>query len=177
MIIGSLKCKICSKEIEPPAVLIGESSEFRDKRIIVRLLTHLQKRAEFERAGGGPHLDAIQRAAATCMHISSNLNGALLTGNFELPAELEKQRLDLLRQVHEMTRQVRMSDEDLKKCIEDRVKYGEITEWIMLKHLRDRYESLGQYAPAQPAPAAKPEEVKKYAPLPASDTPAAKPRE
>jgi hypothetical protein len=157
-----MKCKICRKEIDPPEVLIGERPEDRDKRIISRLLRHLQKRAEIEKAGGGPHLEAIQHAAATCMHISGNLNGALLTGNFELPAELEKQRLELLRQVHEMTRQVRLSDEDLKALYNaycnGAVRYP--TSLSLLKDIRDRYESLGLYAPAQPAPAAQPEEVK-----------------
>ena len=162
MIIGSLKCKICRKEIEPPPLVIGESSEDRDKRIIARILQHLSKRAEMEKAGGGPHLEAIQKAAATCMHIGSNLNGALLTGNFELPEELEQQRLSLLRQVHEMTRQVRMSDEKLEKEFR-RATFRHGTgplfgmHWEFIRDLRDRYESLGKYAPAQPAP----EEVKR----------------
>ena len=163
VIIGSLKCKICGKEIEPPPLVIGEySSEDRDKRVIARVLQHLSKRAEMEKAGGGPHLEAIQKAAATCMHISSNLNGALLTGNFELPEDLEQQRLSLLRQVHEMTRQVRMSNQELiEQCdhIQDCAGAAERALRIMLD-LRDRYESLGRYAPAQPAPAA-PEEVKR----------------
>jgi len=155
MIIGSIKCKICGKEILPPEIEMGESSTAREQRTIGKLLSHLQKRAESEqRLGtGGPHLQAIQQAAAKSMHISGNLNGALLTGNFELPADLEAQRVDLLRQVHEMTRTVRMSDGDLANMMTWSPATRPLSaEWTtavfeFIQDLRDRYEGLGKYAP------------------------------
>ncbi len=159
MILGALHCKLCSKEIDPPEILLNESPEDRDKRIIARLLKHLQKRAEMERERGGPHLQAIQHAAQTCMHISANLNGALLTGNFELPEDLEIQRQSLLKQVHEMTRTVRVSDDELDSLLttlitEDEPEFGRSELWepmsALFRDFRDRYESLGKYAP-QPA--------------------------
>ena len=160
MIIGSMKCKICGKKIEPPEIVIREDPAAHDGRIIGKLLNHLRKRAEFERKSphGGPHLQAIQQAAATCMNISSNLNGALLTGNFELPEGLENQRQSLLRQVHEMTRTVRTSDLEIPLLIERAFSQwggdfpgNNAVPYLLaidrLEDLRDRYEALGKYAP------------------------------
>lgn len=162
MIIGSiLKCKICGKEIAPPEILIGETPDARDGRTINKLLTHLQKRAEMESKSptGGPHHHAIATAARACMHISGNLNGAILTGNFELPEDLEAQRQSLLRQVHEMTRTVRMSDDDLRAMLAAYTNGSDRypTSLAFIQDLRDRYEGLGKYAPVVPV---QPEVVK-----------------
>lgn len=168
MITLPMKCKICGKIISSPdeALIIGQPPQVRNQHIIKRLMNHMNARAEEEarKIGPKPHAQGIMEA----LMIAQNFNGALVLGNFELPPDTETERLEVISRVHEMTRQVRMSDEDLDAAWDRETEYmhdrvGSVAidaAKIFFRDLRDRYESLGKYAPAQPAPAA-PEEVKR----------------
>jgi len=53
--------------------------------------------------------------------------------------------------IHEMTRTVRMSDEDLENMTSLFASLHRAHDaMLLLKDLRDRYEGLGKYAPAAP---------------------------
>ena len=152
MILSLMKCKICSKIISPPdqALIIGESAPARNQRILQSLFSHIQTKAQEEQnQPAQPHIMALIAA----MTAGENLKGALLIGNFEISPEQEAERQDVLRRVHEITRTVRTTDEDLEKIL-----YAHPNGFAMnaLKDLRDRYEGLGKYAPAaQPEPVTK----------------------
>ena len=156
MILSLMKCKICSKIISPPdqALIIGEPPEVRNQRILQSLFSHIQEKTQEEQGRPDqPHAAALVAAIT----VGENLKGALLFGNFEIGAEQEAERQDVLRRVHEITRTVRMSDQDLME--EHQEPAG---GWVLekLRDLRDRYEGLGKYAPAQPAAAPQPETMK-----------------
>src|SRR5579871_931871 len=96
--IQTMKCKLCGTIIQPPEIIIGEASRDRKQRTVRKLMNHTQKRLEAEaKLGGGPHLEAAQKAAARCNMIAANLNGVFLTEHFDLPEELEADRRALLR--------------------------------------------------------------------------------
>ena len=154
-----MKCKLCGKIIEPPEILIGEPEGKRKQRTVRKLMKHMEERVETEAKSGrgGPHLEATQKAAMRCNLIAANLNGVFLTEHFEMPEDLQSDRQALLRDVHEMTRQVRVSDEELMRMLDGctvTIGTGFSTPSMhaedVLKDLRDRYESLGKYAPAAP---------------------------
>ena len=173
--IALMKCKLCGKIIEPPQLLIGEPEGKRKQRTVRKLMKHMEERVETEAKSGrgGPHLEATQKAAMRCNLIAANLNGVFLTEHFEMPEDLQTDRQALLRDVHEMTRQVRLTDEDLHRensrfWFRTSSSVEPITPTDILKvlfDLRDRYESLGKYAPAAPnVPAAispEPQEMKR----------------
>ncbi len=148
MILSLMKCKICGKVISPPdqALIIGESAPARNQRILQALFSHIQGQMETERnQPAQPHTAALIGATVA----GENLKGAMLVGCFEVSPDMEMERQDVLRRVHEITRTVRMSDEDLMEYA-PRGYHGLVEiRWIdALKDLRDRYEGLGKYAPS-----------------------------
>ena len=156
MILSLMKCKICSKIISPPdqALIIGEPPEVRNQRILQSLFSHIQEKTQEEQGRPDqPHAAALVAAIT----VGENLKGALLFGNFEIGAEQEAERQDVLRRVHEITRTVRITDQEILDMLP--TVYQKSTIQILCD-LRDRYEGLGKYAPAQPAPAPQPETVK-----------------
>lgn len=159
MILSLMKCKICGKMISPPdqALIIGESAPARNQRILQALFSHIQGQMENERnQPSQPHTAALISATVA----GENLKGAMLVGCFEVSPDMDRERQDVLRRVHEITRTVRMSDKDLAarnlscdECVNDGL--------AALKDLRDFYEGLGKYAPAEPAAAPQPEPATK----------------
>jgi len=158
MILSLMKCKICSKVISPPdqALIIGEPPQVWNQRILQSLFSHIHGEMQKEQnRPEKPHTAALVAAITA----GENLKGAMLIGNFEIGADQESERQDVLRRVHEITRTVRISEEGLAAMIdEDLPEGGAILN--LLCDLRDRYEGLGKYAPAQPAAAPQPEPVK-----------------
>ena len=156
MILSLMKCKICGKIISPPdqALIIGESAQVRNQKILQSLFAHIQGEMQKEQTHPAkPHTAALVAA----MTAGENLKGAMLIGNFEIGAEQEAERQDVLRRVHEITRTVRITDQEILDMLP--TVYQKSTIQILCD-LRDRYEGLGKYAPAQPAPAPQPETVK-----------------
>jgi hypothetical protein len=159
MILSLMKCRICGKTISPPdqTLIIGESAPARNQRILQSLFSHIQGKMQSEQnQADQPHTAALIAA----MTAGENLKGALLIGNFEISPEQEAERQDVLRRVHEITRTVRVSDEELQQAFRRATMsigtgplYG--SHWEFCKDLRDRYEGLGKYAPkaaTQPEP-------------------------
>ena len=151
-----MKCKLCGKIISPPdeTPLIGEPPQVRNQKIIARLMKHMQSRVEAEaKIGSGPHLQAMAESSVA----SQNFSGALLIGHFEISPDMEQDRQYVLFRVHEMTRKVRMTNEELMatvrctcpgECTGLHVADGvEERALRMMMDLRDRYEGLGKYAP------------------------------
>jgi len=119
MIITPMKCKLCGKVISPPdeALVIGETEQVRNQKIIARLVKHLQSKAEEElktTAKNGlnsetgrwhspdtdrPHAKALIDATVA----AQNFNGALMIGHFEISADMEADRQRVLKWVHEIT--------------------------------------------------------------------------
>lgn len=162
MLILPIKCKHCGKTISPPdaAKIIGESPQVQNQRIIGKLMGHLQGKAEDEGKGiiGGPHAQALIEATL----VAQNLHMALVLGGFELSAEMEADRQQVLKRVHEITRTVKMTDNELELLAASAFDHPDALddEGTILNHaenalrdLRDRYEGLGKYAPKPPAAA------------------------
>ena len=155
MITTLMKCKLCGKIISPPdeTPLIGEPPQVRNQKIIQRLMRHMQNRVEAEaKLGAGEHLQAMADATVA----SQNFSGALLIGYFEISPDMEKGRQLVMQRIHEMTRSVRMADQEIDRIVAKRTEgmtHSLSTVAFVramydaLRDLRDRYEGLGQYAP------------------------------
>lgn len=155
MVTTPMKCRLCGKIIPLPVEIIGETPQQRQMRMVGALMAHITRAIDEEQKTklSRRHTEAAKLASTQATTIAANMNGALIVQNFDIPEELEAARRDLLRDVHEMTRQVRMTDQELADLYE-RYKNGTDkwpTSLDFLKDLRDRYESLGKYAPAKPA--------------------------
>lgn len=154
MVTTPMKCKICGKIISPPdeALIIGESPQVRNQKILGKLYSHVQgKMQEEQKQPIQPHTQILIQATV----VGENLKGALLIGNFEISPDMEAERRGVLARVHEITRTVRITDQEILQTIH---KLDE--EWSdgrsitapnqilvdLLRDLRDRYEGLGKYA-------------------------------
>ena len=159
MILSLMKCKICGKTISPPdqALIIGESAPVRNQRILQSLFSHVQsKMQEEQNRPEQPHTAALIHATVA----GENLKGAMLIGNFEIGAEQEAERQGVLRRVHEITRTVRLTDQEIDSMIEaDGLTRFTIRNYLL--DLRDYYEGLGIHAPKPPASTPQPEPVTK----------------
>ena len=117
----------------------------------------------------GPHQLAEFMLSATVAGVANYQ----IAQSFNLSEDLEAAVEIGRHSIHEASRKVRMTDEDIHailsaQCDADRA--GHHVPWeIILKDIRDRYEGLGQYAPISeqlrdmistglqpPAPAAEP---------------------
>ena len=162
MSLKQITCKHCGKVINPPTILIGESEAVRQGKTVQKMAKHIQSRADEEMqqsiasANGkpfkaGPHHAAVIQLQMTIQGISEYA----IARNFNLSEDLEK-AVELGRHsIHEYSRSVRMTDEDLDAYLENRD-----FQYIMdgnaglapdvpkiLRDLRDHYEGLGKYAP------------------------------
>lgn len=101
-----------------------------------------------------PHKQALMDATVA----GENLKGAMLIGKFEISPDMEAERQGVLARVHEITRTVRTTDQDiLDKVFSMGLRSADCPEFRILADLRDRYEGLGKYAPLPVVtPAAKP---------------------
>ena len=167
-----IKCKHCGKIISPEPVIIGEPENVRQGKTIARMARHIQARAQKEqqeneaaaRAAGeqqykaGPH----QTALVTLDVAARGFGEFALAQHFELSGDLETAVDRGRRSIHEATRSVRFTDQDLDRLSNEMCPRGRSAEIeAALRDLRDRYEGLGKYAPAQPAAAPEEQEVKK----------------
>ena len=157
MIHLPMKCRLCGKIISPPdeARIIGQPETVQNQKIIARLMAHIGKHAQEEQRSGGPHAQALIEATLA----SQNLHASLIIGCFQINPEMEADRQRVFARIHELTRTVRITDEDLKTIAQENGFVLNFDHWAenenlldMLRDLRDRYESLGKYAPAQPEP-------------------------
>lgn len=157
MLLIPIKCKLCGKLLSPPdaAKIIGESPQVQNQKIIARIMSHIGSKAQEEQKTGGPHAQALFEATMA----SQNLHAAALIGCFEITPEMEKDRQSVFARIHALTRTVKVSTADLMAmvqctcpipcCTGLHVADGvEERALRMLMDLRDRYESLGKYAPA-----------------------------
>lgn len=168
MIIIPLKCKLCTKTISPPNAAGLTDEQYRGA-YTAKLMGHVAGHAKEETATGGQHAQANAEAAIP----AQNLYTALLMGCFDLTPEMEQDRAKVFAMIHALTRQVKVSDEDLGKILHDVLnhchidtgRFGNTGETVGAIHqaltdLRDRYESLGKYEPKPANAPAAPQLVK-----------------
>lgn len=164
-----ITCKYCGREIKPPTPIIGEPDMLRQLKTVQKMARHIASRSmEEQQAVSGARArrepDPPAPHAIAAMQINMAVQGITnyaIAGHFELSEELQASHELGRHSIHEATRAVRMTDEDLEARIEAEgiVRH---TIWNYLRDLRDEYESLGIHAPAPLAPtsAPKPELVK-----------------
>ena len=159
-LIIPVKCKLCGATIKPPELIIGEDPRIPLLKQIAKMAAHMAKRAEDEARNGGltkPHLEAFAQQQGQ----AQNLAGVLMSRCFDLSPELEayaeRERAMLARTLRKAT----VTDEEIQEIsistlnavmeqFEDRP-YVELLQHLKaaVKDLRDRYEELGDYAPAE----------------------------
>lgn len=149
LIAVPVKCKLCGTTIKPPELIIGEDPRIGLLKQIQKMATHMSRRAEDEARDGAtqkPHLEAYALHQAQ----AQNLAGVLMSRCFDLSPELqayaERERARLATSVRKTT----LADADLETLTAKNDLQG-ATLWIVLaylKDLRDRYEEIGDYAPA-----------------------------
>jgi hypothetical protein len=154
-----LKCKLCQAIIPEPPIIIGEPPSVRQAKTIQSMMQHLNelgtKEMQNQLLRRKPHAQAMSFVIAN----STTISNYLMAASFDLPEELEATREMGRHSIHEATRKVRMTDCDLLQ-IEDEIiseleepgdPANRIAVHNAIANLRDRYEEIGQYAPAAPA--------------------------
>lgn len=149
MITVPLKCKLCNRTISPPTRIIGQSeAEYRGS-LTAKLMGHVAGHAKEEGKTGGPHAQGNAEAAIR----AQNLYAALLMGCFEITPEMEQDRSRVFAMIHQLTRTVKVTDEELQSIARAEISQIEDPDGFsdgmvnVLQDLRDRYEGLGKYAP------------------------------
>ena len=177
MNLRPITCKYCSEVIKEPTRIVGESIADHHKRMAVILAQHLHKvgqkeaRESVAKANGKPFRPQPHHAAIELLRISAEgITEYLVATHFNLSEDLEVAVEIGRHSIHEASRKVRMTDEDVESILPRWLdgelkpipKYDGITQVAreLARDLRDRYEGLGKYAPAQPTPAPGPEPVK-----------------
>ena len=171
-------CKLCGKKLKTPdqAMVIGIHPQQKVQIIMAALGQHLQEEANHEaqayqrQTNGKPspaqvlpkmlHTQAVQ----SCIVHGGAVQGYFTLQCFVLDSELEAIQEQNRRVIHEWSRSVRITDEELKELVESDV--AEIDglrntpALSYLKDLRDRYEGLGKYAPQAPVQQPGPQLIK-----------------
>jgi hypothetical protein len=182
--MSAIICKLCSQRIKTPtsAMVVGLSQQERLHLIATALGSHLQTAGAHEQqaAAGlplyGPTTNSKpnpatnskpnpaaaplppmlhQQAVGSCI-----LHGAAVQGYFTLQCFVLTPELEAIQEqnrhiIHEWSRKVRFTDEELKARIEADGIVGH-TIWNYLRDLRDEYEGLGIHAPKAPTSTAGP---------------------
>lgn len=141
-LIIPIKCNLCGTTIKPPELIIGEDPRIGLLKQIQKMATHLQRRAEDEARDGAkaqkPHLEAFALHQAQ----AQNLAGVLMSRCFDLSPELEayaeRERARLAASIRKTT----ITDAEIEAMA------LEAADERFIKSIRDRYEELGDYAPA-----------------------------
>ena len=163
MTLHPITCKYCSKTISPALPHIGESPQQNMARTVQLMAQHIADQSQEEqrtakrhpKAGvkPSPHQLAEFLLSATVAGVANYQIAQSFNLSEDLEAEVEIGR----HSIHEASRKVRMTDEDLEALVIEFTgpKYDETRELArtFLYDLRDRYEGLGKYAPPQPTPA------------------------
>lgn len=176
MTLRPITCKYCSKTISPALPHIGESPQQNMARTVQLMAQHIAEESQEEqrtakrhpKAGvkPGPHQVAEFLLSATVAGVANYQ----IAQSFNLSEDLEAAVEIGRHSIHEASRKVRMTDEDVESILPRWLdgelkpipKYDGITQVAreLARDLRDRYEGLGKYAPAQPTPAPAAEPVK-----------------